>query len=141
MLSPFIIEGRLAGAILITELDPPFEGEKDLLSCLGAATEAASPLILKARLEKLETGAVPAAVAAIAAESLSTELTRFLASQSSGRRDFLFALLDLEEHVRLLVPQRKYLELFRLREDLRAMLCRFVGDQGIVIPLANGRWS
>ena len=137
VLSPLIIEGALAGMILITDAAPPIEDEGELLACLGAVSRTAAPLLRKARAEKLKSTALPSLHAT---ESCSQQLARFLSSESSAGKAFLFALLNLEGYVKELAALHEHIDPFRLREDLRAMLGSFVADLGTLIPLADGRF-
>jgi len=137
VLCPFISQEKLIGVLLVTDIRAPLDTEADLLSCLSAAAEAASPIAAKAREEKLKVAAVPDVRPGATPEE---EVERFIASPAAEGKKLLFATLSLAGYAGRIMAAHAHLDAFRLEEDLRYFLGAFVSDLGTAFPLGSGRF-
>ena len=135
LLTPFIAEQKLIGVLLVTEMQPPFDGEKDLLSCLIRVSQAGSQQLQKARQEKLNR-AGPQGLRASA--SPEEDVSRYVSAFSAASVKILFFSLSLETYAKAIIAAHAHLDPFRLSEDLHYFLGAFVSDLGTAIPVRQG---
>lgn len=79
-----------------------------------------------------------AAAPARAGATAEEELTRVLSQPAAAGRRFLFLAVSLAEYQKRILAAHRYLDPFRLQEDLRHFLGAFAADLGIALPLARG---
>jgi hypothetical protein len=135
ILTPFIAEQKLIGVLLVTEMLPPFDGEKDLFSCLLRIAQAGSQQLQKARQEKLNR-AGPQGLRA--GSSPEEDASRYLSAFSTANARVLFFSLFLEAYAKAIISAHAHLDPFRLYEDLQYFLVAFVSDLGTAIPVRQG---
>ena len=135
ILVPFISSGKLIGILLLSELQPSFPGEPDLLTCLSRVAEAGSSRLQKAREEKLRRagaqGLRPGA-------SPQEQIDRYLSSFGSAATQILLLSLSVEEYAQSILAAHAHLDPFRLHEDFRYFLSAFVSELGAAITLRQG---
>ena len=137
VMAPFIAEEKLVGALLVAEASAPFDEETALVACLAEVCDAAAPAIRSARGETMKAGAAAPARSGATAEE---ELARVLSQPGAAGRRFLFLAVSLEEYQKRILAAHRYLDPFRLQEDLRYFLGAYAADLGIALPLARGRF-
>jgi hypothetical protein len=135
VLTPFIAEAKLIGVLLLTVLNPPFDGDGELLSCLARIAESGSLQVQKAR-EKRPNRAGAQGLRATA--SPEDEAARYAAVFGAAGAKILFLSLSLEEYAERIVAAHEHLDPFRLHEDLHYFLGAFVADLGTAIPIRQG---
>jgi hypothetical protein len=135
VLSPFIAEEKLVGALLVAEAAPPFADKDRLVACLEEVCRAASPAMRRARSEtmKAQGAALPRPDT-----PLEEQVARLVSSPRSGGGRFLFFSVQLEAFERQVLDAHPYLDPFRLREDIRYFVGAFASDLGAAFPLAGG---
>lgn len=137
VLTPFIAEAKLIGVLLLSELRPPFEGNVELLRSLGRIAEEGSPLVQKARVERLAragTQGLPAA------QSPGEEIARLVSDSGASGAPILFLSLSLDEFARATIEAHEHLDPFRLHEDMKYFLDAFVADLGVALPVRQGQY-
>jgi hypothetical protein len=135
VMAPFIAEEKLVGALLIAEAAAPFNEEAVLVACLTEVCDAASPAVRRARGETMKAAAEPPSRAGATTEE---QLSRMLSRPEASGRKFLFFSVSLEDYQRRILAAHRYLDPFRLQEDLRYFLGAFAADLGIALPLSGG---
>jgi len=135
VLAPFIAEEKLVGALLVAEAAAPFDQEAALVACLTEVCDAASPAVRRARGETMKAAAEAPPRAGATTEE---ELTRVLSQPAAAGRKFLFFSVSLEEYQQRILAAHRYLDPFRLQEDLRYFLSAFAADLGVALPLSRG---
>lgn len=135
VMAPFIAEEKLVGALLVAEAAAPFDDEAVLVACLTEVCDAASPAVRRARGETMKAAAEAVPRGAMTIEE---ELARMLSQAGAAGRKVLFLTMSLEDYQRRILAAHRYLDPFRLREDLRYFLGAFAADLGIALPLPGG---
>ena len=134
-LAPFIADEKLIGALLVLEAAPPFDEPARLLACLEEVCGTASPAIHRARSETMRPlPAVPGRPGATLEEGIS----RLVSSSQAGTCRYLCFSVSLDTWQRRILEANRYLDPFRLGEDLRYFLGAFAADLGAAFPLPGG---
>lgn len=135
VLAPFIVEEKLIGALMVIETAPPFDEQARLLNCLEQISGATAPAIRRARREsrRAETAPLPRT-----GSSIEEEIGRLVSSRRSGDGRLLFFSISLAAYQRRILEAHRYLDPFRLEEDLRHFLEAFAADLGGAFPLPGG---
>lgn len=135
VMAPFIAEEKLVGTLLVAEAAAPFDEEAALVACLTEVCDAASAAVRRARGETMKAAAEAPPRSGATTEE---ELERVLSAPGAAGRKFLFLTVSLEDYQRRILAAHRYLDPFRLQEDLRYFLSAFAADLGIALPLSRG---
>jgi hypothetical protein len=135
ILSPYIFEEKLVGALLATEIQHPFSDTTQLLACLRDIAAGIAPLLQKARAFLMQWSQAKATHPPTTPEE---QVARLLESPAVQQKKLLFLSLGLGPYVRGIAAAYEDLDLFRLREDLRGLLDAFLADLGTSIMLPAG---
>jgi hypothetical protein len=126
--TPFIYEGKLLAALLVTHAPGLATAENHKL--LDEISQQAAPLIFRFREKKLES---------LKRDSLeSPELPSLI--QASREQDIPIVLIkiSLEKIAGIITGKNPYLDPFRLQEDLAGVIATLLHDIGSVRPLDPG---
>jgi hypothetical protein len=135
LLVPFLHEGKLIGAALVTEFRGPVADAKDLMEILSAVAAETAPMIHAAREEKLHALSSVASPEGARGEK---ELEAYLESSRRKNEKILFFSLSLAGFRKAVMKNAPHIDVFRLREDMRAILNGFLADLGKAVALSTG---
>ncbi len=138
VLAPLLAGDRLIGVLMVSELRAPGLDDEGLRQVLKALAQAGSERADKAREKRL---ALAGGAGAARPASPEEQASRFLDAGGAAARPALFLSLSLEEFASGILADNRYLDPFRLHEDIRLFLGAFLSDVGIVLAVRPGVYT